>query len=526
MAIDARIPLGIQPLRLESPMDTAGQAMQIQALQQRAQLGAMKMAEARRVAQEREAVRGIFQQTGGDLAKTAEALQAQGFIEPALQLRKSLAEQAKALQEKRAADQEFQLKRFDLQRNIYTLGVNDPSDQGVARTAQMLVENGFPEEVAKGFYAEMIGITDPSQRRQRFLGYVRKPEDIVAAHAPKIERIDDGQTITFGNVNPLAGPTVGPVQRQMTPGEQQSAKDAAAGRAVSMRGQDLSRLTAQERLQWEQQNPSMTPVETADGVFQVPNRGGPARPVLGPDGKPLAGKPPTEGQSNAAIFANRAVEADRVLTDIGARGAVGPLQTTTVPGQIKSAAESIPLVGDALGAAVNVAPTWLGGPNAAQQQVEQAQRDFINAVLRKESGAVIAESEFANARRQYFPQVGDSPEVIAQKAAARRAAIAGLSQAAGPALPRVQARQQEITPPPAVAPVTAPPAAPRETVPAQPNTPQRVSGRIGGPPQGAGVAPSWDRMPMPREVPEGGKIRDEETGLIYQRRGNAWVPVQ
>jgi hypothetical protein len=49
------------------------------------------------------------------------------------------------------------------------------------------------------------------------------------------------------------------------------------------------------------------------------------------------------------------------------------------------------------------------------KQIEQAQRDFVNAVLREESGAAIAESEFENAIKQYFPQPGDTAEVVKQK---------------------------------------------------------------------------------------------------------------
>lgn len=45
----------------------------------------------------------------------------------------------------------------------------------------------------------------------------------------------------------------------------------------------------------------------------------------------------------------------------------------------------------------------------------QYQRNFINATLREESGAAIAQSEFDNAQAQYFPQVGDSPEILQQK---------------------------------------------------------------------------------------------------------------
>lgn len=54
------------------------------------------------------------------------------------------------------------------------------------------------------------------------------------------------------------------------------------------------------------------------------------------------------------------------------------------------------------------------------QQITQAQRDFINAVLRRESGAAISPQEFENAALQYFPQPGDDPETIQQKLANQR----------------------------------------------------------------------------------------------------------
>lgn len=74
------------------------------------------------------------------------------------------------------------------------------------------------------------------------------------------------------------------------------------------------------------------------------------------------------------------------------------------------------------------------------QRREQAERNFINAVLRKESGAVISDSEFDNARRQYFQQPGDSPGVLKQKAANRQTTIESLLTEAGQAASMVQQR--------------------------------------------------------------------------------------
>jgi hypothetical protein len=38
------------------------------------------------------------------------------------------------------------------------------------------------------------------------------------------------------------------------------------------------------------------------------------------------------------------------------------------------------------------------------QSQKQAEQNFINAILRKESGAAISPSEYKNAEKQYFPQ--------------------------------------------------------------------------------------------------------------------------
>ena len=62
----------------------------------------------------------------------------------------------------------------------------------------------------------------------------------------------------------------------------------------------------------------------------------------------------------------------------------------------------------------------------SQQKLGQAKRDFLNAVLRRESGAVIGQSEFESGDKQYFPQVGDTKGVIEQKARNRDLAIQGI----------------------------------------------------------------------------------------------------
>ncbi|TXN43586.1 hypothetical protein [Methylobacterium sp. WL7] len=68
-----------------------------------------------------------------------------------------------------------------------------------------------------------------------------------------------------------------------------------------------------------------------------------------------------------------------------------------------------------------------------RQSYEQAKRSFINAQLRRESGAAIAPSEFDSAERQYFPQPGEGKPIIEQKRMERQRAIEAMAREGGPA---------------------------------------------------------------------------------------------
>lgn len=121
----------------------------------------------------------------------------------------------------------------------------------------------------------------------------------------------------------------------------------------------------------------------------------------------LTGPKLSEDMRKASGFATRADAADKVISDPSVAAAGQSFAQNTEA--------KVPLVGNYL-------------VSSQYQTFDQAQRDFINAVLRRESGAAINESEFANARLQYFPQPGDSPEVLKQKADNRALAIQSLHQ--------------------------------------------------------------------------------------------------
>ena len=87
---------------------------------------------------------------------------------------------------------------------------------------------------------------------------------------------------------------------------------------------------------------------------------------------------------------------------------------------------------DEIGSKFTGQSSIIGGllPNMLQtsdrQMFEQAKRDFVNAKLRKESGAAISPTEFASADKQYFPQAGDSADTLAQKQVNRDKVTANL----------------------------------------------------------------------------------------------------
>lgn len=144
-------------------------------------------------------------------------------------------------------------------------------------------------------------------------------------------------------------------------------------------------------------------------------------------------KPLTEFQGKSSGFGVRAASAHEQLNALEGGGLGGEsdwfpkykVGETVQPGMIKRSAEALPLIGESMGTALNFTQS------AAQQRVDQAQRNFVNATLRQESGAAISQGEWDNAKKQYFPQPGDDASVIEQKRLNRAQVINGFKTSAG-----------------------------------------------------------------------------------------------
>jgi hypothetical protein len=154
-------------------------------------------------------------------------------------------------------------------------------------------------------------------------------------------------------------------------------------------------------------------VETANGFAAVDARTGIATPVTA-NGQPLIGNKGalTESQGKSTAFRSQMVGANNMLKTIQAEG--------FNPEDKRNQAD------------INIA----GGmgniiASPAAQQYKQAQNQWTEAYLRFKTGAGTNASEVESNRKTYFPQLGDSPAVIAQKSQMREQAERDIGFAAG-----------------------------------------------------------------------------------------------
>lgn len=174
-------------------------------------------------------------------------------------------------------------------------------------------------------------------------------------------------------------------------------------------------------------------LETENGPVLVNTRTGQSQPIMAGGQPVVGGKPLTESQGNATAYGMRMKESNSLINDLEKKGVTN---TGIIRSTVGGVVGMTPFIGDKLQQGVqssmNVLPGALGGPSAEQQQVDAARKNFITAVLRKESGAAISPTEFYTETQKYFSQPGDSEQVIKQKNHARETAIKAMEIQAGP----------------------------------------------------------------------------------------------
>lgn len=136
--------------------------------------------------------------------------------------------------------------------------------------------------------------------------------------------------------------------------------------------------------------------------FQPSKNGGAPSIVAGVKPEPKPAKAPTDSQAKAGTFHSQMVNASRALSDLSNEGTYDP---TSIGGQIG--------VGLASGVTNSLA-------SPSSQRARQAQNQWAESFLRIKTGAAATKDEVSMNVETFFPKVGDSSEVIAQKAKMRQ----------------------------------------------------------------------------------------------------------
>jgi hypothetical protein len=195
--------------------------------------------------------------------------------------------------------------------------------------------------------------------------------------------------------------------------EDQARKDNtdARNREIAIQAQNATTAAAKAQAEMNGTAKWVT-MQQSDGTYvqQGFDRNGKATTMIPASADEVAKlntqKAPTEGQSKAAGYANRMIQNEATIQDhIASNQGVGGIWNRNAPNALKS---------------------------DGYQSFLSAKNNWIAALLRQESGAAISEGEYSAADKQYFPQPGDGPDTIKQKAALRATANQSMIAAAGP----------------------------------------------------------------------------------------------
>lgn len=375
MPLDPSIFGQIQQPQAVNPLAQLAQVSQIQGAQQQNRLAALQMQEYERARAEADSQRNVVRGFGADQTANYNALLGSGNLKAAQDYQQQNILQRKTSAEAEAA--QFKLAHEKTSAFLNVLGgAKDQASYDLAKqqAQAMGVDVSGAPAAFDPTYVSALG-QQALTAQQRLDAALKERGFDVTMRGQDIGRQNNIDTNATSRAN----------------------NSASVG--ATIRGQNMTDSRARE---------SNAIGRVPTGYRQLPDGslafipGGPADP----QNKAGGGKPLTEGQSKSLVFASRMQEANDTLDKLSGAGTVNSIPGSTLP---------------VVGAAINA----VGGQG--NQQLVQAKRDFINAVLRRESGAAIASSEFDNADKQYFPQIGDTSAVIAQKRKNREIATRGIA---------------------------------------------------------------------------------------------------
>jgi hypothetical protein len=358
----------------------------------------------------------IMQQRMGE--QQVQAMQAKNALAPFLQRQAQMEMEAAALEMegKRAqmADQQKvrdfygNIGQFMPSRSSAALGAGaQTGDIGPTVTNASRMDT-MPEPVfnANAMYRAMVGSGSPSLAQAGLAALSKEDESIVVGEGGALVNKRTG-TQLFNN------------PKTEKPLELERMLDAAGITDPRQRAAIVTQAITKQTTHAPGVSVSYgAPVAGVDAngnpVYFQPSKNGGA-PAIIPGVKPQGetGKPPTEFEAKAGLYFKSMQQASQTL------------------GNIETNGNPLPQPGEALIPSQTVANVIR---NPERQAYVQAQRQWIDSINRVRSGANLPELEYERAVMTFFPQFGDRPEVVKQKAIARASEETAMATAAGRAL--------------------------------------------------------------------------------------------
>lgn len=454
-----------QPFQMPDPLQQYGSALQLKQLMNQGQIQQQQIADD-------QAAREAFASSGGDRNKYLQALATGGNVKAYQAAQKNYLDVDKAQADLGKTQAETDYKRSEIQNQAIARDRDMLANVNTPQDAAAWVQAGYQDPVVGKIKSGMMPLeqalaripTDPllfqQWKQQNALGATKYIEQ----NKPTYQTRNLG-----GTTDTLALPGLGGPAQVVSSQRNTVSPDAALSAETTRRGQNMVDARARDNL-------AQGKLHYDPGTNSVVNLGtGVSTPVRDSQGNPVQQQPKalTDSQAKAALFGSRMDNSGRIIDELAQQGI-----NKSIPGS---------QAGYGIGSVVRaLSPSDF-------QKLDQAKRDFINATLRRESGAVISPEEFANGEIQYFPQPGDSPEVIKQKAQSRAIATRGI-------LAEVPENQRTSM----VQGITGSPQASALNKPSQP--------------QGGQV---FDRLPDPSTL--NGKRIQAPDGRILRSNGKSWV---
>lgn len=291
-------------------------------------------------------------------------------------------------------------------------GATSPSRQQIFQVLTSQFATPEQKAVAQDMYQQMQQANDPLRQLQLQKGQL----ELEQMRNPKVDPLKVGQGET------IVDPRTGKVLFQSDP--KPEAKPSAVQEYEYAKSQGFPG-TFQD---WEasKKGGMSLQVDPATGAVTF-QQGGNIKPM-------------TEGQSKDAVFSTRAEGALPLIDQFGD-------SLTGQEGIVGGTVGQLPVVGNF-------------AKSEGYQQAEQAGKEFLQAILRKDTGAAITSDETSEYGSVYLPRPGDTPATLEQKKVSRRRALEAIKAGMPPqailaqekALAKTAASTNDVPPPQGVDP--------------------------------------------------------------------------